>query len=359
MRPYEPGKPVEELERELGITDSVKLASNENPLGPSPLAMKAGEKALREIHRYPDGGGFYLRRSLAEKLGLSMERIVLGTGSNELIDLLTRIFLGAGEEAVVSDLAFIMYRQIIQAVGARAVTVPDRRYAHDLEAMAEAVTEKTKLVFIANPNNPTGTLYDRRAFERFIQAVPSRVLILVDEAYFEYVENPEYPDSIAYQRDHENLVTLRTFSKIYGLAGLRIGYGVGSSEIIENVNKIRPPFNANSIAQAAAVAALEDKEHVAASRSLNREGLDYLQRSLADLDLEVVPSWGNFLLVGVPTDGRAFFESLLPMGVIVRPLVPYGLPRHIRISVGTRNENARLVQSVKVVLDGIVNKDTQ
>jgi len=351
MVPYEPGKPVTEVERELGISDSVKLASNENPLGPSPLALRAMASALGELHRYPDGGGYYVRRKLGEKLGLPIEQIVLGTGSNELIDLLTRIFLSPGDEAVVSELAFIMYRQIVQAVNGTARIVPHRQYAHDLDAMADAVTERTRIIYLANPNNPTGTIFPRKDFERFIERVPGNVLIAVDEAYFEYIDDPEYPDSSCYQESHDNIVTMRTFSKIYGLAGLRIGYAIGPAEIIEDLNRIRPPFNANTLAQVAALAALDDTEHLNRSRVANRRGLDFLQKAISGLDLETVPSWANFILVALPTDGREFFEALLREGVIVRPLAGYGLPRHVRISVGTQAENERLIHAMKRVLD--------
>ena len=351
MFPYEAGKPVEEVERELGISEAVKLASNENPLGPSPLALRAVEAVLGDLHRYPDGGGYYLRRRLSEKLDLPVERIVLGTGSNELIDLLTRIFLKTGDEAIVSDLAFVMYRQIVQAVNGTVRIVSHKQYAHDLDAMADALTERTRIVYLANPNNPTGTMFRKESFERFIDRVPADVLIIVDEAYFEYIDDPAYPDSTIYQPGRDNLVTLRTFSKIYGLAGLRIGYAIGPAEIIEDVNRIRPPFNANSLAQVAALAALDDTDHVRKSREENRRGLDYLEKAITGMDLEVVPSWANFILVGLPIDGKMFFEALLNEGVIVRPLAPYGLPGHIRISVGTQAENERLVQAMKIVLD--------
>ena len=351
MIPYEPGKPVTEVERELGISNSLKLASNENPLGPSPLALRAVEAALGDLHRYPDGGGYHLRRRLSGKLDVPIERIVLGTGSNELIDLLTRIFLKPGDEAIVSDLAFLMYRQIVQAVNGTVRIVPHRQYAHDLDAMADAVTENVRIVYLANPNNPTGTMFRKENFERFIERVPANVLIVVDEAYFEYIDDPEYPDSSTYQAGRDNLVTLRTFSKIYGLAGLRIGYAIGPAEIIEDVNRIRPPFNANSLAQVAALAALDDKDHVRRSREENRRGLDYLEKAISGLDLEVVPSWANFILVCLPIDGKTFFEALLKEGVIVRPLIPYGLPGHVRISVGTQTENERLIQAMKIVLD--------
>lgn len=349
LAPYPPGKPVEELEREYGIRDSVKLASNENPLGPSPKALEAILRALPELHRYPDGSGYYLKRALARKLGVSPEAIVLGNGSNEIIELVVRTFLRPGEEAVMADQAFAIYRLVVQAQGGRNRIVPLRHCTHDLEAMFDAMGPQTRLVFLANPNNPTGTIFRRRDWEEFIAHVPPHVIVVMDEAYHEFVEDPDYPDSLTSHRPGRALVTLRTFSKIYGLAGLRIGYGIAPPELVDLMDRVRAPFNVSSLAQVAAVAALEDDEHVERTRQCNREGMAYLRRELERLGLDLVPSWANFLLVRVGNGARVY-EAMLREGVIVRPMGVYGFPEHVRISIGTRRENERCVAALERVL---------
>jgi histidinol-phosphate aminotransferase len=349
LDPYPPGKPIDELEREYGVTDSIKLASNENPLGPSPRALQAMREAVDDVHRYPDGSCFRLKRALANKLGVSPETLLFGNGSNEIIELVVRAFLRPGQDAVMSEHAFVIYRMVVQSQGGRSICVPMRNYTHDLEAMAEAVTPETRLVFIANPNNPTGTIFSREVWEEFLDALPPDVIVVMDQAYAEYVEDPEYPDALADLRREQPILVLRTFSKIYGLAGLRVGYGVGHPDVIELMNRVRAPFNVNSLAQVAALAALGDDEHVERTRRTNREGMAYLRESLTGLGLDCVPSWANFILVRVGNALRTY-DALLRLGVIVRPVPVYGFPEHLRVSVGLPEENERLVQAMRQVL---------
>ncbi len=290
--PYEPGKPIEEVEREYGIANSIKLASNENPLGPSPKALAAIRERLAQLNLYPDGDCFYLKRGLAQKLGVAPETLIFGNGSNEIIELAARTFLRPGDEAVMAEQAFVVYQLIVQAVGGQSKTVPLRDYTHDLAAIAGAVTPKTRLVFLANPNNPTGTIFRRGEWETFLDKVSNDTLLIVDEAYFEYVQDAEYPNSLNYHRGGRAILTLRTFSKLYGLAGLRIGYGVGSPEIVAMMHRVRQPFNVSAPAQWGALAALDDVEHVRKSLEVNRQGLEYLQNEFKRLGLELcAQSW--------------------------------------------------------------------
>jgi histidinol-phosphate aminotransferase len=349
LEPYPPGKPIDELEREYGVTRSIKLASNENPLGPSTKALAAVQAALSDLHRYPDGSCYYLRRQLARKLGVSPESLVIGNGSNEIIELAVRTFLRAGEEAVMADQAFVIYRMLVQAQGGRSICVPLRRFTHDLEAMAEAVTPATRMVFLANPNNPTGTIFRREEWEEFLAALPLDVIVVMDEAYAEFVDDPDYPESLADLRREQPILVLRTFSKIYGLAGLRVGYGVAQPELIDVMNRLRAPFNVNSLAQAAALAALGDDEHVARTKRVNREGMAYLREAFLGFGLEVVPSWANFILVRVGNAARVY-DALLRQGVIVRPMPVYGFPEHLRVTVGLPEENERLVRALGEVM---------
>jgi histidinol-phosphate aminotransferase len=351
LTPYPPGKPIDELEREFGITGSIKLASNENPLGPSPRAIEALRSAVADVHRYPDGGAFHLRRRLAEKFGLRPEQFVVGNGSNEIIELIVRAFVRPGDEVIMADQAFLIYRMVVQAAAATPRVVPLRDYTHDLEAIAAAVNQRTRMVFLANPNNPTGTIYTRNDWEEFLTAIPQRVFIVADDAYAEYVDDPQYPDSLAYHREGRLLVTLRTFSKIYGLAGLRVGYGVTRADIVEALHRIRQPFNVNALAQVAARAALDDDEHVERTRTTNREGMAFLRAACERLGLPVVPSRANFLLVDVE-HGVDVYGALLRRGVIVRPMGAYRFPRHIRVSVGTMDENRLFVAALERVLSG-------
>lgn len=350
--PYEPGKPIEEVEREYGIAHSVKLASNENPLGPSPRAIAAIRARLDQLNLYPDGDCFYLKQGLAKKLGVAPECLIFGNGSNEIIELAVRTFMQAGDEAVMARQAFVVYQLVVQAVGGKGTAVPLKNYTHDLAAIAEAITPRTRIVFLANPNNPTGTIYRREEWENFLNRVSHDVLLIVDEAYFEYVQDPRYPDSLDYHKDGRAILTLRTFSKLYGLAGLRIGYGVGPKELIGLMQRVRQPFNVNAAAQWGALAALDDADHVRRSLEGNRQGLEYLQEEFKKLGLEFVPSQANFILVRVGK-GHEVFEQLLRLGVIVRPMGGYQLPEHVRVTVGTMEENRKFIDALSKVIEGM------
>jgi histidinol-phosphate aminotransferase len=350
LAPYPPGMPIEELERELGIRDSIKLASNENPLGPSPKALAAIAAALGDLHRYPDGSAFYLKRRLATRLGVAAEELILGNGSNEIIELVVRTFLRPGDEAVMADQAFVIYRLVVQAAGGTPRIVPLRDFTHDLDAIAAAIGPRTRLVFLANPNNPTGTIFRRAAWDAFLRRVPAHTIVVADDAYAEYVEDPEYPDTIRSRGDGSvAVVTLRTFSKLYGLAGLRVGYGVSSAAVIDAIGRVRQPFNVNALALVGALAALDDEEHVRRTLAANREGMAVLVAAFRDLGLEHVPSAANFVLVRVGAAGRVY-QALLRRGVIVRPMDVYGFPEHLRVTVGTPAENERFVDALRAVL---------
>jgi histidinol-phosphate aminotransferase len=349
LQPYVPGKPIEELEREYGVKNVIKLASNENPLGPSPKALAAAQAALVDIARYPDGGGFALKRALATKLGVLPEQVTLGNGSNDILEFAARAFVTAQDEVIFSQHAFAVYPIVTQAVGARAVEVPARDWAHDLDAMRAAITPRTRLIFIANPNNPTGTWLRRAALEAFLDKVPGSVIVVVDEAYFEYVEASDYPNTVAWLARYPNLVCARTFSKIYGLAGLRVGYGVSSAAIADILNRVRQPFNVNSVAQAAALAALGDDTHLDKARRVNTDGMRQLVQGFEQLGLDYIPSVGNFVCVEVGEAGRVY-EQLLRAGVIVRPVASYGMPRHLRVTVGLPAENQRFLEALKIIL---------
>ncbi len=348
--PYSPGKPVEEVERELGIKGAIKLASNENPLGPSPLALRALREALQEIHRYPDGGGYYLKRGLAARLGVTPDHLILGNGCNEVMELVARCFLMAGDEVVIADPAFVIYGMLAHLQGCDKVLVPLKEWTHDLKAMAKAVTPKTKMVFVGNPNNPTGTAVRPDEIESFMNAVPRDVIVVIDEAYIEYAPAELVPDLVSHIRQGRWMIVLRTFSKIYGLAGLRIGYGIAPPSMVELLDRARAPFNVNALAQRAALAALDDQHHVVSSRTVNDMGKAYLSHELARLGLHTPPSAANFLLVDVKRDGRAVAEALLRRGIIVRPLGGPYLTTHIRVSIGTPPENERFIDALRAVL---------
>jgi histidinol-phosphate aminotransferase len=352
LTPYVPGKPVEEVERDLGIPDAVKLASNENPLGPSPRAVDAIAAALKNLHRYPDGGGHYLKQRLARKFDLTPEHFILGNGTNELLELVARVFLVPGDEAIYAHPAFVVYDMVVQVTGARKVRIPLRDYTHDLEAMAAAVTPRTKMIFVANPNNPTGTCVAPEAVARFMARVPAAVLVVFDDAYYEYLPADLQPDTVRYVREGRPVLVLRTFSKIYGLAGLRIGYGITPPAVNEVLNRVRQPFNTNDLAQRAALAALDDDEHVERCRRVNEEGKRYLTAELQALGVRVVPTAANFLLVDVGRDGPGAAEALLRKGVIVRPVAGAGLPTHLRVTIGTPTENRQFVAALGAVLAG-------
>ena len=348
--PYIPGKPIGEVERELGITGAIKLASNENPLGPSPLALRALRDALPESHRYPDGGGYYLKQGLARRLGLTLDHLVLGNGCNELLELMARCFLLPGDEAVIADPAFAIYGMLAHLQGCTAIRVPLKAWAHDLDAMAKAVTARTKMVFVGNPNNPTGTAVRPAELAAFMDALPDDVIAVIDEAYIEYVPPEMVPDSLRLVRQGRPVIVLRTFSKIYGLAGLRIGYGMAPPAMVELLERVRAPFNVNALAQHAALAALDDQAHVVSSRTVNELGKVYLSGELTRLGLECPPSVANFLLVDLQQDGRTVSDALLRMGVIVRPLGGAYLKTHIRVTIGTPPENERFVEALRTVL---------
>jgi histidinol-phosphate aminotransferase len=347
--PYEPGKPIEEVEREYGIADSVKLASNENPLGPSPKAVAAIRQKLDQLNLYPDGDCFYLKQGLSKKLGVAPDHFIFGNGSNEIIELAVRTFMRPGDEAVMAEQAFVVYHLVVQAVGGSAKAIPLRNYTHDLSGIAAAVTSKTRVVLLANPNNPTGTIFRRDEWERFLGQVSRDVLVLVDEAYFEYVEDAGYPNSLEYHAADRAILTLRTFSKLYGLAGLRVGYGVGAPELIALMQRVRQPFNVNAPAQWAALAALDDADHVQRSLDMNRQGMAYLQKEFLRLGLEFVPSSANFILVRVGK-GQEVFQRLLSQGVIVRPMGGYQFPGHVRVTVGTMAENRKFIAALEKVI---------
>ena len=346
--PYPPGKPIEEVERELGIKGSIKLASNENPLGPSPKAVDAVTNALKNLNRYPDGGCYYLKEKLANRLDVKPENIIIGNGSNEIIELVVRTFLRPGEEAVMGNPSFAVYPLAVPASGGKAVLVPLKNLTHDLDAMADAITEKTKIVFIANPNNPTGTMNTKAQLDKFIGRLPDDIILVLDEAYYEFVTSKDFPNSFEYLKEGKNVVILRTFSKIYGLAGLRVGYGIASERLNFYMNKVRQPFNVNSLAQIAAMAALNDDEHIKKSQKNNREGLDYLFKELKAIGFECVPTQANFFLIKVGR-GKEIYEALLRQGVIVRPMASYGLGEYIRVTVGLPEENKRFVEAIKQV----------
>jgi histidinol-phosphate aminotransferase len=352
LKPYIPGKPIEEVQRELGISNVCKLASNENPLGPSPKALAALGDALPTLNLYPDGSGYYLRKRLAKVHGVDKDEIILGNGSVDIIEMACRTFLGPEDNAVMSAGAFIMCYLATQAVNGNPVMVPMADgVTHDLEAMAAAVDQNTKLVYMANPNNPTGTMVGREAMDRFFEAIPEQVIVLMDEAYFEYMDHPDYPDSFKYLREGRNIVILRTFSKAYGLAGLRVGYGVAKTDLTSGLNKIRSPFNTNSLSQLAALQALEDQAHLEKSVSLNRQAIAYMQSEMDKMGVEYTPSFGNFILVTTPLESREAFNRLLKEGVIVRPMAGYGYPNAFRVSTGLPEENQRFIKALAKVLD--------
>ena len=355
LQPYLPGKPVAELEREYGITDAVKLASNENPFGPSPLALAAAREVLEDLSRYPEGSGWLLAGRLAGLHALERDRVTLGNGSNDVLDIIARVFLTPAHEAVFSQYAFAVYPIAVQAAGAKARIAPAHdgskgpAYGHDLDAMYALVGPDTRLVFIANPNNPTGTWLESNALEAFISSLPAHVMVVVDEAYFEYVDKPGYPDASAWLQRFPNLIVTRTFSKAYGLAGLRVGYALSHPDVADLLNRVRQPFNVNMVAQVAALAALDDSEYLQHVVQRNREGMQQLLAGFDSLGLPYIESAGNFVAVETGR-GLQRYEALLQRGVIVRPIANYGMPDHLRVTVGRADENARLLAALEQVL---------
>ena len=351
LEPYVPGKPIEETEREYGITDAVKLASNENPLGPSPLAMAALREALSSVHLYPDDTSFSVVHALAAKLGFPPEQIFVGAGSSEIIELLIRTFLLPGDEAVICQGSFILYKIALQGHGRAFVEVPMRRgLGCDLPAMARAITPRTRMVFLANPDNPTGTAVGRAELDAFLAEVPQEVFVVHDEAYFEYCDLPDYPDGLGYVRRHPHFIVLRTFAKAYGLAGLRVGYGIMDAKLVSYLHRARRPFTLASAAQAAAAAALEDTEHVLKTVELTRSGLRYLETELRNLGLDVPRSYANFVFVDFRRPALPIYEALLRKGLITRPIGGYGFPNALRISVGLMPQNQQLIAALRELL---------
>lgn len=345
LKPYQPGKPISELERELGLTDIVKLASNENPLGCSDKVKEAVTAEIAEISRYPDGGGFILKDQIKTQFGFDHNQITLGNGSNDLLEMFARAFVSENDSVVYSQHAFAVYALVTQAINAQAIEVPAKGFSHDLEAMAAAIQDNTKLIFIANPNNPTGTWFEEAEFEAFMQKVPANVIVVLDEAYVEYF--PENFNSLKFLAQYSNLIVSRTLSKCYGLAALRVGFALASVEVTDYLNRIRQPFNVNHLAMVAAVAALKDEDFIARSREVNKAGMAQLEAGFKALGLNYVPSRANFILVDVQADPSATFNGLLKQGVIVRPV---GILNHIRVSIGTEAENAKFLSALAKVL---------
>jgi histidinol-phosphate aminotransferase len=350
LQPYQAGKPIEELQRELGVSDVIKLASNENPRGPGPAVHAAMARAAQTLSRYPDGSGYRLKHALAKHLGVDAQRISLGNGSNDVLELVARVALSPGCEGIVSAHAFVVYPLAVIAHGGTLVTVPARNWTHDLGAMADAVTKATRIIFVANPNNPTGTWVGRRELTAFLDRIPEHVITVLDEAYFEYLQHPDYPNGIELQGRYPNLVVTRTFSKIYGLAGMRVGYCVSHPDIADLLNRVRQPFNVSSLALECAEAALGDQEFVRRSREINDEGMEQLRRGLDQLGVPYIPSGGNFLCVDLRRPAASTYDALLRLGVIVRPIAGYGMPNHLRVTVGLHEENARFLDALARVI---------
>jgi histidinol-phosphate aminotransferase len=350
LRPYQAGKPTDELERELGITDIVKLASNENPLGLSDSVKVALQKELSALTRYPDANGYYLKQALAEKYSVELNQVTLGNGSNDLLELIARAFVSSEHEVVFSEYAFVVYPLVTQAIGASSVVVPAKDYGHDLDAMAAAISDKSKLIFIANPNNPTGTFLEPEQLKSFLAKVPEHVLVVIDEAYFEYAPADRRGNAIAWIKEFPNLIVSRTFSKAYGLAGLRVGYAISNPQIADILNRVRQPFNCNSLALKAAETVLQDEPYLQAGVQLNNAGMADLTAFFTDNGFEFIPSMGNFITVNVAASGDKVYQELLQEGVIVRPITGYGLPNHLRISIGTEAENQVFKQAFAKVM---------
>jgi histidinol-phosphate aminotransferase len=350
ISPYEPGKPIEETERELGIQGAIKLASNENPLPPADRVQQAIIDALKNLNRYPDGSGHYLRQALAKRHGVTPEQIVLGNGSNELIELVVRTFLRPGDEAVVPHPSFVVYPMIVQAAGGIRVMVMLKDYRLDLEAMGRAITPMTKLVFVANPNNPTATIVTADEVEHFMSRVPERTIVVFDEAYMEFALGPDFPETLSYVRQGRKVVVLRTFSKAASLAGLRVGYGVADADATALMNRIRQPFNVNSLAQVAALAALEDEGHILECVRMIDAGKHFLYDEFRTMGIKYVPARANFVLVDVGRNASDIYQKLLHQGVIVRPMTSFGMETTLRVTIGTPDENRKLVKALRTVL---------
>ena len=348
--PYPPGKPIEELERELGVSGSIKLASNENPLGPSPFAIRAVMNKVSTLNRYPDGSGYYLKLKLSDKFNIPSDQIILGNGSNELIELIIRTFLSPGDHAIQPFPTFLVYEKIIKGAGGDMTSVPLANLGIDLNEILKAITPKTKIIFICNPNNPTGASIPKDKMVQFLRKIPEDIIVVLDEAYWEFVTDQKRANGIDLLGEHPFLLVLRTFSKLYGLAGLRMGYGVASEILVDYMNRVRQPFNANTLAQVAAAAALDDSVFVHRTLQIVREGLQYLCRNLDEIGLQYVPTQTNFFLIKAPGGGKKIYELMLKQGVIVRSMDSYNLPDYIRISVGLPEENERFIETLRRVI---------
>ncbi|MCK5534028.1 histidinol-phosphate transaminase [bacterium] len=349
FQPYLPGRPIEQVKKEQKLKRVFKLASNENSLGPSPRAIKAIARGLGEIHRYPDGGGFYLKEVLAKKLKLKMENIILGNGTDEIIEIIGKTFLNPQDEIIVSAHAFIRYYMAGKLMACKVKTIPMKNFTHNLLQMQKAINKKTKVIFIANPNNPTGTYVNKTEVMNFMKSIPGRIIVVFDEAYYEYMTRKDFPDSLSYIKNNRKVIVLRTFSKIYGLAGLRIGYGMSIKGIIEYMERIRPPFNTNSLSQIAARVSFSDKEQIKKGRKVVTEGRGYIEQALNKMGVEYVPSVANFMLIKVGK-GNNVFKQLLKKGIIARAMDEYGLPEYIRITIGLSRENKLFIKKLREVL---------
>ncbi|MBM7556480.1 histidinol-phosphate transaminase [Halanaerobacter jeridensis] len=350
IKPYVPGKPIEEVKRELGLEEVIKLASNENPLGASQSAIDVMKKAAEDVHIYPDGNVYRLRKKLSEKLGVAENELTFGNGSDEIVIMLGQAFMNPDDEIIMAETTFSEYRFSANIMGGNIVQVPLKDYTHDLDAMLEAVTEQTKMIFVCNPNNPTGTMVGQEEVEEFLEEVPDDVLVIFDEAYSEYATSDDYPETIDYLDDYDNLIILRTFSKIHGLAGLRIGYGIADEEIISYIDRVRQPFNIGALAQKAAIASLEDEEHVQQSLEYNQQGKKYLYQQFEELGLDYVPTQTNFILVDIEQDNNQVFQEMLERGVIIRSMDSYGYDTKIRVTIGLPDENKRFIKELKEVI---------
>lgn len=350
LQPYQPGKPIEELEREYGIKNIIKLASNENPLGTNPSLINLLHSSLKQLFRYPDGNGFILKQALAKQLAINTDMLTLGNGSSDLLEIIARTFVSAESSVVFSQYTFAIYPLVTQAIGAKALVVPAVQWGHDLVAMQTAIREDTRLIFVANPNNPTGTWVNKAQLIAFLEQVPSDKIVVLDEAYFEYVENPDYPNGLTLLEKYPNLIVTRTFSKVYGLAGLRVGYAISHPQIANLLNRTRQPFNVNNLALEAATLALADNQYLEKSVISNRWGMQQLVEAFQQMKLSFIPSVGNFVTVQFPSSGLIIYEKLLREGVIVRPLANYKMPNHLRVTIGTQEENARFIQALQAVL---------
>lgn len=345
--PYQPGKPIEELERELGITSAIKLASNENPLGPSPLAIKAAQNVLMKAHFYPDGGCYELKQTLSKFLNVNPDQLTIGNGSENVLEIIAKAYLNEKSSAVVSQYAFITIPLLVKSYGAKLISVPAQNFSHDIPNMIKAIQEDTRIVFVVNPNNPTGTYTNKNDLITLLDSVPAHVLVVVDEAYSEYIDKPDYPNTLELLKKYSNLIITRTFSKVYGLAALRLGFAISSPQIADILNRARLPFNVNSIAAIAAQAALADKDHLSKSIKLNKDGMQQMELALKKMNLEYIPSLGNFITIDVKTNASELYQKLLRQGVIVRPLGAYDMPTFIRVTIGTKEQNERFIEALK------------